>query len=195
MKIYSVFIYFLLFDNSSSFSFEIISNILEHPKHHKATTKPITLNQPIATIIGGKSFADSNPIIEEFRSKYGTTRDLSAKQTRELYHFLLPKNLLETHYSDSDELFEAASKAIDIRNSAKAYARERAYIPVLLFSLLFEFTRRSKKTNIDIWDKYADKLGINGFQLEKAVDYPELCQLVLQKSCTTNEFINNLVNT
>lgn len=166
--------FFLFFfpNDSSSFSFQFFSKELIQ-----------THNYHISTLL-----------LKDLRLKHGTTRDLSAKQTRELYHSLLPTNLLEVDYSDPEELFEAASKAIDIRNTAKKYSRERSHVHVLIFSLLFEFAKNSKKNNIDIWNKYADKLNINGFHLENAVNYPELCQLVLQKSCTTNQLVNNLVD-
>lgn len=144
--------------------------------------------------------------VEQLRKEYGERQnklwgDLGAKETRELYHKLLPTELLQDTTEHSLE--ERARIAVSARRAARLYARERAMLPVTLPCQLLDGVRVMLEygsfqpdgmSEEQIWQKYARKYGIDE-PLE-----PGLCVVdedfflnIIKKSCTTNEQIDALV--
>lgn len=146
--------------------------------------------------------------VEQLRKEYGERQnklwgDLGAKETRELYHKLLPTELL--HDTTEHSLEERARIAVSARRAARLYARERAMLPVTLPCQLLDGVRVMLEygsfqpdgmSEEQIWQKYARKYGIDE-PLE-----PGLCVVdedfflnIIKKSCTTNEQVDALVRT
>lgn len=131
--------------------------------------------------------------VEELREAYGEGRTLSAVETRELYHSLLPTQLLE--HGDQSTLPERAQLAIKARHAARLYARERAKLPVTISSELMDGVRtfmkqgRFQKAGLSeeqIWQKYA------GCSSPHEVHDDEIYRTILQKACTSNQHVDKL---
>jgi hypothetical protein len=133
--------------------------------------------------------------VEELRDFYGPRErwwgDFDARQTRELYHSLLPTQML------LDEsplpLEDRAAIAVAARRAARLYARERGLLPVALACQLLDGVRAFAATGCwqpnglseeDIFRKYTrgrDELN------------DEVYQLILEKSCTSNMHVDAMV--
>lgn len=131
--------------------------------------------------------------VEELRAAYGEGRTLSASQTRELYHSLLPTQLLEV--GDESTLAERAELAIKARHAARLYARERAALPVTLSSELMDGVRtllkqgnfqRGGLSEEQIWQKYA---GCSSPHEVDCLDN-EVYYTILRKACTSNQHVD-----
>ena len=155
--------------------------------------------------------------VEQLRLSYGHRQnwlwgDLDACATRRLYHELLPTQLLEE--DSSLPMPERARLAVAARRAARLYARERGTLPVSLSSGLLDGMRALLQqgsfqpdglSEEQIWAKYARQWGLPEEALLKLVgglrdegsnieDFDEeFFQLVLKKSCTSNEFVDCLV--
>lgn len=133
--------------------------------------------------------------VEELRSVYGEGRTLSATETRELYHSLLPTQLLDE--GDESTLAERAELAIKARRAARLYARERAKLPVTISSELMDGVRTFIKqgsfqsegmSEEQIWQKYA---GISSPREVEGLD-DEVYHTILRKACTSNQHVDKL---
>uniref|UniRef100_A0A7S0Q7W6 Uncharacterized protein n=1 Tax=Coccolithus braarudii TaxID=221442 RepID=A0A7S0Q7W6_9EUKA len=165
---------------------------------------------PVAAVILSQSVscnasALAAQTVDELRDLHGPRAnwwgDLNARQTRLLYHELLPTELLHATELPVDERARAAVAA---RRAAKLYARERALVPLSLSCRLLDGMRHWSKgsgflpdglTEEQIWAKYADEMGLGvseatagGFHIDDT-----FFELVLRKSCTTNELVDKLV--
>jgi len=143
--------------------------------------------------------------VEELRLLYGERQhwygDLNARATRELYHRLIPTQLLN---DDSDlPLAQRARRAVAARRAARLYARERTILPVALGSQLVDGVRvlanqgRFQPDGLSedqIWSKYASQHGVSLHEegcLPDCLD-ESLLQTVLRKSCSCNRFVDQL---
>lgn len=152
-----------------------------------------------------------NKIVDKYRKRYGQRRcwwgDYNAKQTRRLYHILLPKKKSKFEIekinedilkqNDRKKMWDESemSKSISQRYAAKIYSRERSQVPIFIYAFLFDLVRRNDiKTESDIYYKYAKELGIsydfddlNSIPDEK---YKQLCMIIIEKSRVTNTNID-----
>ena len=129
--------------------------------------------------------------VAELRALHGEGRDLGARQTRELYHTLLPTSLLKlTHVP----IAQRAAAAVAARRAARLYARERSVLPLAVAVACFDGARQLARTGQfapeglseeEVWSKYCD--GVDGG------DEDELCATVLRKSCSTTPAVDALV--
>lgn len=140
--------------------------------------------------------------VEELRETFGERQrwygDLSAAETRALYHSLLPTSLLETegeHYS----LEQRAHLAIAARRAARLYSRERALLPLAVGSELLDGLRQLLEsgsfqvgglTEDQIWRKYA---GCTPSELADGDAFHEdVYYTVLRKACSSNRYIDSI---
>lgn len=136
--------------------------------------------------------------VEALRQQHGQRKhwygDLDARATRELYHELLPRHLLE---DDAIELAERARLAVAARRAARLYARERALLPVSLSCELYDGWRTFMKQGTfqpgglsedQIWQKYQ-----NAFQGQGSDAQNQIYMMVLEKSCTSNAAVDQLM--
>lgn len=137
--------------------------------------------------------------LDELRAFYGPRQnwwgDFDARQTRELYHSLLPTRLLEEDLRLSVE--ERARMAVAARRAARLYARERGALPVTLACQLLDGLRvfcaqgtwqPDGLSEEQIFAKYAEQFGVS----------PDAChddvyQTILRKSCTSNMHMDAMV--
>ena len=116
--------------------------------------------------------------------------------------------------------FEAATDALapevlaplayKARKAAKLYARERCQVPARIAAQLFDAYRAFKKygkfqpcgmSYEQLWDKYykqvvEEEQKQRGLPEQDAADddvTAKICQIIIEKSCQTNEFVDSLV--
>ena len=152
-----------------------------------------------------------NKIVEGYRRRYGKRKtwwgDFNAEKTRRLYHILLPKkksdseiflicNQISSEKNRKEMWYNSeVSEVINKRYAAKIYSRERSCLPVLLYSLLFDFIRKNKnKSDTDIFIKYANQMGVSA-NIDKIESIPkdkyiQLCCKIMEKSSCTNKYID-----
>lgn len=136
--------------------------------------------------------------VDELREVYGGKQhwwgDLTPAETRELYHALLPRSLLDEEGDYT--LAERAELAIAARRAARLYARERALLPYALGSELLDGVRqliRSGSFRVEgpsdeeIWKKYAGDMPQEGAIFNEDVYYT-----ILNKACSTNSHVDRL---
>ena len=118
--------------------------------------------------------------------------DLDARQTRSLYHKLLP--VYCPSYTADYSMETLSLMAYQTRKAAKQYARRRSILPVRWFSAaldiahnLYEYKRWSPlgATYEELWQKYKDQLHPN------ATDH-HIAATIVSKSCRTNEWVDLL---
>ena len=140
-----------------------------------------------------------NPTVDELRRQLGSRQnwfgDLDARETRTLYHKLLPTDLL---LDDSEiPVDERARLAVAARRAARLYARERSLLPVTIGCQLLDGVRvfldqgRFQSDGLSeeqIFEKYIAKLGYTASHLDEDFFYH-----VLEKSCTVNEHVDKIV--
>ena len=139
----------------------------------------------------------SKALLENHRDTYGSRicwwGDFGAKDTRKLYHKLIRDNELVDIHSLSDlELYSVACDLVLKRVVAKIYSRERATIPVLIFSIIFDILRKNPKIDSEtIWNKYLTEMGlVYDDACMKDVCIREVCEKVILKSRSTNKMID-----
>jgi len=156
-------------------------------------------------VVRGKVSVGSNgtyicTTVEALRQQYGHRQhwfgDLDARETRELYHELLPRQLLE---NDAIDLAERARLAVAARRAARLYARERALLPVSLSCELLDGMRTLMKKGTfqpgglsekQIWEKYYGAIQGQGGDGDVQ---DQIYMMVLQKSCTSNAAVDQLM--
>jgi hypothetical protein len=143
------------------------------------------------------------------RETFGKNRnvvwgDLDAATARRLYKTLLPKALLELVQVGGDAQ-ELAPLAYQARVAAKLYARERCQVPARVAACMYDGFRQWKKygkfqtcgmSYDQIWLKYQklilEETSSVGDLTED--DYTaKICLKILEKSCVTNERIDQWV--
>lgn len=164
----------------------------------------LTLSPPPSPTVPSPSGNYSFTTVDQLREFYGPRQnwwgDFDARQTRELYHSLLPTRLLdaELQLPGAHTVEERARMAVAARRAAKMYARERGVLPVTLASQLLDGMRvfctsgswqPDGLSEEQIIAKYAKQFG--GTSLEECND--DLYYTILRKSCTTNVYIDSLV--
>jgi len=148
---------------------------------------------PLPTQLAG---ACNFTTVEELREFYGPRQnwwgDFDARETRQLYHSLLPKQLLEE--SAALPVEDRARLAVAARRAARLYARERGPLPVTLACQLLDGVRvfavsgnwqPDGLSEEQIFAKYATSCG---GESEEEVYYK-----ILQKSCTSNLHVDAAV--
>lgn len=167
------------------------------------------LSPPPSPMLPSPSRNHSFTTVEELRDFYGPKQnwwgDYNARQTRELYHSLLPTKLLDAEYiyPGAHTVEERARMAVAARRAAKMYARERGVLPVTLASQLFDgmrvFCAKSTRgtwqpdglSEEQIFAKYAEQYGLGASDTDTVPD--EVYYTILRKSCTSSFYIDSLV--
>lgn len=120
--------------------------------------------------------------------------DLNAKQTRTLYHQLLP--IYYPYYLTDYSIQTLSIKAFQTRKAVKQYARRHAYFHVRCLSILidifhnlWEYRRWGSATYDELWQKYKYQFQEQN-HLEASDD--QIASTIVMKSCCTNEWIDFL---
>lgn len=143
--------------------------------------------------------ADINILLKDHRDIHGKRScwwgDLDATDTRCLYHKLIrERGVLNTSYMTETELYNIACESISKRIVAKLYSRERATIPVLLFSIIFDILRNQKEINSEtIWKKYTKEMSDHLDKTKHRIPSADVCRQVILKSYSTNDFVDSLL--
>lgn len=160
-----------------------------------------------------QDWADLYTSVEGLRNRFGRNSnrlwgDLDPATARRLYHTLLPSALLwlaQTGVQPQD----LAPLAYQARKAAKLYIRERSQVPARVGAHLLDGFRQFRDhgrfqtqgmTYEQIWQKYS-KLIMNEQTEEQASTSnnlkeedvaAQICYKILEKSCTTNSYIDEL---
>ncbi|EOD36881.1 hypothetical protein EMIHUDRAFT_420881 [Emiliania huxleyi CCMP1516] len=157
-----------------------------------------------AVAVGGTNGSYVFTTVEALRRQHGQRRhwfgDLDARETRRLYHELLPRQLLDGEESVYEEhglpVEERARLAVAARRAARLYARERAHLPVALSCEIVDGVRTLMAqgsfqpgglSEEQIFAKYAAKLGEGGGDVE------QVYRMMLLKSCASNAHVDRLM--
>ncbi|CAJ1960134.1 unnamed protein product [Cylindrotheca closterium] len=160
-----------------------------------------------------QDWADLYTSVEGLRNHFGRNAnrlwgDLDAVTARRIYQTLLPTALLwlaQTGVQPQD----LAPLAYQARKAAKLYIRERSQLPARVGAHLIDGIRQFRKhgkfqtqgmTYEQIWQKYRkvimDEQNIEEFpssdSLEEEDVVVQICYKILEKSCTTNSYIDEL---
>lgn len=149
--------------------------------------------------------------LQMLRKEYGPREnfwgDLSASETRQLYHHLLPRVVLIEAEFQELPLKTRAYIASMARYAAKLYARERCTLPGRLAASLYDGTRHAIRygrwswtgmTVDQIWLKYVEELmqekGVKSIAQATEEDelYQALYKRIINKSCSTNPIIDRI---
>lgn len=149
--------------------------------------------------------------VDSLRERFGSNHnkllgDLDARTARRLYKTLMPTALLplvKTGVKPQD----LAPLAYQARVAAKMYVRERSRLHSRIFANFYDGFRQLKKTGKfnthgmsydQVWQKYrqvildsCSKEGSCQGLTEDDVT-AQICMKILERSCVTNEYINNL---
>jgi hypothetical protein len=149
--------------------------------------------------------------VESLRKRFGTNHnkfwgDLDAKTARRLYKTLMPSTLLplvQTGVKPQD----LAPLAYQARVAAKLYIRERSRVPARIAATLFDGFRQFRRygrfnthgmSYEQVWQKYrkvilddCEKEGSSSGLTEEDVA-AQICVKILEKSCSTNRYIDRL---
>lgn len=145
--------------------------------------------------------------VTSLRNRFGSNRnklwgDLDKTNARQLYHSILPSNLLELHQQGlSPQVL--APIAFEARKAAKQYVRERSQVPSRIFATMYDGVRHLKKYGSwsskgmswnEIWNKYEEQIMLELEQSNQDVSEVDLSWLVslriLERSCVTNRNID-----
>jgi len=153
------------------------------------------------------------------RSTFGTNRnklwgDFDPSTTRRLYNTLLPRALLGLYEMGLGGPKDLAPLAYEARMTAKKYARERCVVPGRVVAMMYDGFRSWREWGTwnfegmsweQIWYKYErqileemvreDGLDENYLNLERETEEltAQICLRILERSCITNERINELL--
>lgn len=121
--------------------------------------------------------------------------DFDAKETRGLYHKLIrDTRVIDTSGMTETELYNTACESISNRIVAKLYSRERATIPVLLFSITFDIVRNRREIDSEtIWKRYTGEMSDHLDKTQDKKPSADVCRHVILKSYSTNYFIDSLL--
>jgi hypothetical protein len=145
--------------------------------------------------------------VDALRDTFGASRngvlgDLDPQTSRRLYKTLLPKALLEL-YKMGVHPEDLAPLAYRARVAAKLYARERCSLPFRVAANLYDGFRQWRRYGSfdthgmsfqQIWEKYSAVI----LEQSEAEDLtPEdataqICLKILERSCATNDFVDNM---
>jgi hypothetical protein len=146
--------------------------------------------------------------VDALRRTFGANRngvlgDLDPQTARRLYKTLLPKALLEL-YKMGVHPEDLAPLAYRARVAAKLYARERCSLPFRVAANLYDGFRQWRRygsfdthgmTFQQIWEKYsAVILEQSSANEDLTADdvTAQICLKILERSCATNEIVDNL---
>lgn len=145
--------------------------------------------------------------VETLRRVYGPRRkwwgDLSAQQTRQFYHELLPVTL-QFEAGDSYEVLsleERARLASTARHAARLYARERCTLVGRLSAHLYDGLRHFKQHGTwrstgmnyeELWAKYEQQVRAAMPDACETAIREAVCKRILEKSCVTNQMFDAL---
>jgi len=159
-----------------------------------------------------EQWAQQYTTVDALRQRFGSNRnfvwgDLDAGTTRRLYKTLLPKALLEL-YNLGVQPQDLAPLAYRARVAAKLYARERCSLPARVAANLYDGFRQWRRYGSfdtsgmsyqQVWEKYSNVI-LDELQDDNEEDdlEPEdvtarICLKILERSCSTNEMVDNLV--
>lgn len=152
--------------------------------------------------------------IHTLRQNFGRNRnkmwgDFDTKNTRKLYHTLLPRALLGLYELDLFSPTDLAPLAFEARIAAKKYARERCVLPGRIAAMVYDGFRSWRTWGTwsmegmsweQIWNKYETQIVEEYMEDHSHVDFDELqeeitaqiCLRILERSCITNEAIDRM---
>lgn len=141
--------------------------------------------------------------VQDFVFYYGDRDDWwgdwNAKETRLIYHKLLP--IYHPLYFSCCEMETLAFHAFQTRREAKKYARRRSRFYIRWFSICIDGVRslwRYKRWNSlginfqQLWNKYKQQIQQQDPSLEQEELDNKIYRLILYKSCQTNHWIDSL---
>lgn len=139
---------------------------------------------------------EAEKFMKDNREKYGKRNhwwgDLDALNTRMLYHNLIRDFEVETSCMSDSELYKISCELITKRLVAKYYSRERARVPVLLFSVIFDMLRDHGDCSAEtIKKKYLEEMGLDTNY--ENVNNRELWEKIILKAQSTNGLVDGLV--
>eukprot|EP01084_Bolivina_argentea_P084737 153205_1 len=149
--------------------------------------------------------------LQQLRDKFGSNQysliqGLNARESRRLYHKLLPKCIINSPRYESLSICEKAHKAYSARQADKKYTRERSNLLVSLSAKLLDLWRHKRfdgATDTYLWNKKAKKLNVK----ECVIDIYEknkkeviwnnnkcsnVCVAMLKSSTKTNKQVDEL---
>lgn len=144
--------------------------------------------------------------VQEFVFHYGDRDDWrgdwNAKETRLIYHKLLP--IYHPLYFSCCEMETLAFHAFQTRREAKKYARRRSRFYIRWWSICMDGVRslwRYKRWSPlganfhQLWNKYKQQIQQQEPSLEQEELHDKIYQLILYKSCQTNPWIDSICAT
>jgi len=158
-----------------------------------------------------QDWVDVYTSVEGLRNRFGVNSnrlwgDLNPMTARRIYQTLLPSALLwlsQTGVQPQD----LAPLAYQARKAAKLYIRERSQVPARVGAHLFDGLRQFRNygkfqtqgmTYEQVWQKYRQVIMDEYEQQELSTNLKEkdvaaqVCYKILEKSCTTNSYIDEL---
>lgn len=152
--------------------------------------------------------------IRTLRLTFGRNRnkfwgDFDAQTTRKLYHTLLPRALLGLYEANLLSPADLAPLAFEARVAAKKYARERCILPGRVAAMVYDGFRSWRTCGTwsvqgmsweQVWNKYETQILEEYMEDHSHVDIDDLqeeitaqiCLRILERSCITNEAIDNM---
>ena len=134
-------------------------------------------------------FLSVSELVFQYGDRENWWGDLNAKETRNLYHRLLP--FYYTAYLSDYHVVDLARMVFEARRSARTYARRRSCIHVRWMSMLMDGVRnmvrhRKWKTKFDdVWNKHEHVWK----------DEQQIAMRVLNGSCHTNRWADRFCGT
>lgn len=145
------------------------------------------------------------PSVEDLVFYYGDCDnwwgDLGVRETRLLYHSLLPVYSLQ-YVGCNCSIEMVAFNSYLTRKAAKQYARRRSRAHVRVFSLVFDLFhnlwehkkwRPTGPTFDELWCKYKNQLLHNDPEMTPETLNRTIAMLIAYKSCRTNKRIDRVV--
>lgn len=153
--------------------------------------------------------------LDELRTRFGSNeysliQGLNARESRKLYHELLPNCIADSPKYSHLSLCEKAQKAFLARKANKQYIRERSNLLVSSFAKIMDYWRHydvNGASDISLWNRKAQQIGNKQCVIHDANEQSNLlwndekcanvCMNVLKSSTKTNEWVDevNGINT
>eukprot|EP00483_Globobulimina_turgida_P009836 UN09855 len=149
--------------------------------------------------------------LEQLRDKFGSNeysliQGLNARESRRLYHKLLPKCIINSPKYQSLSICEKAHKAFLARQANKKYTRERSNILVSCFAKIMDFWRHRRidgATHTYLWNRKAKKINAKQCIIDENENNKRhvlwndskcqnVCAQMLKSSTRTNKVVDEL---
>ena len=134
-----------------------LPTVLQAHAEEAITMKTNFTNSSTTSFEANFDYENNPPTLSTLTELFGRNKnrlwgDLNNRQTRKLYHELLPKALLMVEREKGMTLEERAVRASEARNVAKRYARSRNTLPGRVTASLFDGFRHLAQFGYWSWD-------------------------------------------